>query len=158
MEDGTQHLVDLNIAETTQFRNETRALHVKEVQNNDRGSAREPNGARNAGGHGARSATGERRRLQTGVSRAGLAYAEDIVVLATSRKVVEQMILDLTEGFRDIGLEIDHVKNKLEHHTQATRPSVASGRRKNSMDRQVDIRRDYHDAELETRRLRYNTV
>ena len=110
MEDGAQHLVDLNIAETTQFRNEARALHVKEVQNNDRGSTREPTGVRNAGGHTARSATGERTRLQTGVSRAVLAYAEDVVVLATSRKVVKQMILDSTEGFRDTGLEQDHAK------------------------------------------------
>ena len=33
-----------------------------------------------------------------------------MVVLATPQKVLEQMILDLTEGFREVRLEIDHAK------------------------------------------------
>ena len=41
-----------------------------------------------------------------------VAYADDIVVKATSQKALEQKIQDLTEGFREIGLEIGHAKTK----------------------------------------------
>ena len=34
-----------------------------------------------------------------------VAYADDIVMLRTSQEARKQMILDLIEGFREIGLE-----------------------------------------------------
>ena len=72
-----------------------------------------------------------------------VAYADDTVVLATSQKALEQMVLDLTEGFRETDLEIC----ELELNTQVTRPLAASGRRKGGMDRQTDTRLDVHDAQ-----------
>ena len=41
-----------------------------------------------------------------------VAYADDIVVKATSQKALEQKIQDFTEGFREIGLVISHAKTK----------------------------------------------
>ena len=41
-----------------------------------------------------------------------MADADHIVVKATSQKALKQKIQDFTEGFREIGLVIGHVKTK----------------------------------------------
>ena len=64
-----------------------------------------------------------------------VAYAGDIVVLATSQQALEQMILDLTDGFEDLGPEIIHGYKR---ETQ-----------KVAWTEQANTRRDVHGAERE---------
>ena len=74
-----------------------------------------------------------------------VAYADDIVVLATSQKALEQMILHLTEGLREMGLEMGHAKKEL--NAQVTGTMATSRGRKSGIGRKADLRRDLHVAE-----------
>ena len=64
-----------------------------------------------------------------------VAYADDIVVLATLQQALEQMILDLREGFKEIGPRNRPCENKLELNAQAKGTMAASGGRKSGMDK-----------------------
>jgi hypothetical protein len=56
-----------------------------------------------------------------------VAYADDIVVLATSQEALEQMIRDLTNEFRKVGLEIGHSKTNWSSSVTPTRHCLNAG-------------------------------
>ena len=68
-------------------------------------------GAHNATGHSASSfeqTMVKKKRKNTASD--WTSDADDNVVVATSQKALEQMILDLTEGFREMGSDTSHAK------------------------------------------------
>ena len=66
-----------------------------------------------------------------------VAYADGIVVLATSQKTFEHMMFALTEGFRERGLEIGHAKTNWSSTHKLRDPGLQSGGRKRGMDKKM---------------------
>ena len=73
--------------------------------------------------------------------------ADDIAVIAKPTNRLDQLILDLTEGFTNIGLEKKTFEHTQELETHSGSTTAESGRHSGGVDRTSDVRGHLHAVE-----------